>query len=185
MLLCFFFCVFFFKQKTAYEEESRDWSSDVGSSDLALDTEILCIPALPDVFTLGIVTRLHPQDNTSLGGLYTSGGNFCTQCEAEEFRKITYYLDRPDVMAKFTTTITADKTQYPVLLSNGNLLETGELDGGRHWAKWQDPFPKPSYLFALVAGDLACIKDTFVTLSGCTVDLHLYVQHHKDRKSVV
>ncbi|MCF6256928.1 MAG: aminopeptidase N [Gammaproteobacteria bacterium] len=148
------------------------------AGDYELDTEVLCIPALPDVFTLEIVTRIHPQDNTSLGGLYTSGGNFCTQCEAEEFRKITYYLDRPDVMAKFTTTITADKTQYPVLLSNGNLLETGELDGGRHWAKWQDPFPKPSYLFALVAGDLACIKDTFVTLSGRTVDLHLYVQHH-------
>jgi len=148
------------------------------AGDYELDTETLRIPMLPDVFTLEIVTCIHPQDNTSLGGLYTSGGNFCTQCEAEEFRKITYYLDRPDVMAKFITTITADKTKYPVLLSNGNLLETGELDGGRHWAKWQDPFPKPSYLFALVAGDLACIKDTFVTLSGRIVDLHLYVQHH-------
>ncbi len=148
------------------------------AGDYELDTEILSIPALPDVFTLKIITCIHPQDNTSLGGLYTSGGNFCTQCEAEEFRKMTYYLDRPDVMATFITTITADKVKYPVLLSNGNLLETGELNDGRHWAKWQDPFPKPSYLFALVAGDLACIKDTFVTLSGRRVDLHLYVQHH-------
>ena len=148
------------------------------TGDYELDTEVLRISALPDVFTLKIVTCIHPQDNTSLGGLYTSGGNFCTQCEAEEFRKITYYLDRPDVMATFTTTITADKAKYPVLLSNGNLLEAGELNDGRHWAKWQDPFPKPSYLFALVAGDLACVKDIFVTMSGRTVDLHLYVQHH-------
>jgi len=147
-----------------------------------LGTETLSIPSVPETFTLEIVTCIHPQDNTSLGGLYTSGGNFCTQCEAEEFRKIIYYLDRPDVMATFVTTITADKEKYPVLLSNGNLLETGDLDGGRHWAKWQDPFPKPAYLFALVAGDLACIKDRFVTMSGRTVDLHLYVQHHNTDK---
>lgn len=143
-----------------------------------VDTESLTIPQLPDTFSLEIVTDIHPQDNTSLGGLYTSGGNFCTQCEAEEFRKITYYLDRPDVMARFTTKITADKARYPVLLSNGNLIDSGELDGGRHWASWEDPFPKPAYLFALVAGNLACVKDIFTTQSGREVDLHIYVQHH-------
>ena len=147
-----------------------------------LEAEMLCIPAVPSTFTLEIVTRIHPQENTSLGGLYTSGGNFCTQCEAEEFRKITYYLDRPDVMAKFVTTITADKKKYPVLLSNGNLIDSGEAENGRHWAKWEDPFPKPAYLFALVAGDLACIKDTFTTASGRVVDLHVYVQHHNTDK---
>ncbi|NOX75628.1 MAG: aminopeptidase N [Gammaproteobacteria bacterium] len=141
-------------------------------------TESLSLPGLPDAFELDIVTDIHPADNTSLGGLYTSGGNFCTQCEAEEFRKITYYLDRPDVMARFTTTLVADREHYPVLLSNGNLMDQGETDDGRHWARWQDPFPKPAYLFALVAGDLACIKDTFTTMSGRRVDLHLYVQHH-------
>ncbi|WP_455218067.1 aminopeptidase N [Kaarinaea lacus] len=150
--------------------------------DYELSAESLTIPKLPDQFTLEVVTRINPQDNTSLGGLYTSGGNFCTQCEAEEFRKITYFLDRPDVMARYTTTIFADKARYPVLLSNGNLVERGDDDNGRHWAKWEDPFPKPSYLFALVAGDLACIKDTFTTMSGRVVDLHIYVQHHNADK---
>ncbi len=143
-----------------------------------LDDHSLSLDGLPDSGELEIVTEIHPAANTSLGGLYTSGGNFCTQCEAEEFRKITYYLDRPDVMARFTTTLEADKAGYPVLLSNGNLVASGELDGGRHWAKWEDPFPKPSYLFALVAGDLARIEDSFITLSGRSVDLHIYVQHH-------
>ncbi len=143
-----------------------------------LDDTSLTLADLPDACELEIVTDIHPAANTSLGGLYTSGGNFCTQCEAEEFRKITYYLDRPDVMARFTTTLVADKAGHPVLLSNGNLIASGELDGGRHWAKWEDPFPKPSYLFALVAGDLARITDTFTTMSGRTVDLHIYVQHH-------
>ena len=141
-------------------------------------TESLTLPEVPDAFELELVTDIHPADNTSLGGLYTSGGNFCTQCEAEEFRKITYYLDRPDVMARFTTTLVADRERYPVLLSNGNLMQTGDAGDGRHWARWQDPFPKPAYLFALVAGDLARIEDTFTTLSGRHVDLHLYVQHH-------
>jgi aminopeptidase N len=148
------------------------------AGDYEVGTESLTIPVVPDAFSLSVVTDIHPQDNTSLGGLYTSGGNFCTQCEAEEFRKITYYLDRPDVMARFTTTITADQARYPVLLSNGNRVDSGELEDGRHWAKWEDPFPKPSYLFALVAGDLACIKDSFTTCSGREVDLHIYVQHH-------
>jgi aminopeptidase N len=148
------------------------------AGEYVVDTKSLTIPQLPDTFSLEIVTDIHPQDNTSLGGLYTSGGNFCTQCEAEEFRKITYYLDRPDVMARFTTNITADKARYPVLLSNGNLINSGDLDGGHHWASWEDPFPKPAYLFALVAGNLACVKDTFTTQSGREVDLHIYVQHH-------
>ncbi len=142
------------------------------------DNHSLTLADLPDACELEIITDIHPAANTSLGGLYTSGGNFCTQCEAEEFRKITHYLDRPDVMARFTTTLVADKAGYPVLLSNGNLIASGELDDGRHWAKWEDPFPKPSYLFALVAGDLARIEDTFTTMSGRRVDLHIYVQHH-------
>ena len=150
----------------------------LGDDDYRRDAQSLTLDELPDSCELAIVTDIHPAANTSLGGLYTSGGNFCTQCEAEEFRKITYYLDRPDVMARFTTTIVADKAQYPVLLSNGNLVDHGELAGGRHWAKWEDPFPKPSYLFALVAGDLARIADTFTTMSGRRVDLHIYVQHH-------
>jgi aminopeptidase N len=151
-------------------------SLDAGAYEV--DTESLHIPVVPDEFTLEVMTEIYPQDNTSLGGLYTSGSNFCTQCEAEEFRNITYFLDRPDVMACYTTTLTANKAQYPVLLSNGNLIESGELGDGRHWARWQDPFPKPSYLFALVAGDLARIEDSFTTGSGRTVVLHLYVQHH-------
>lgn len=152
------------------------------AGDYEVSAESLTIPTLPDEFTLEVVTEINPQANTSLGGLYTSGGNFCTQCEAEEFRKITYFLDRPDVMARYTTTISADKKSYPVLLSNGNLVDQGEGENGRHWAKWEDPYPKPSYLFALVAGDLACIKDTFTTQSGRIVDLHIYVQHHNADK---
>lgn len=147
-------------------------------SEYVQDAESLTISRVPDVFSLQIVTHIHPATNTSLGGLYTSGGNFCTQCEAEDFRKITYFLDRPDVMARYRTHIIADKVRYPVLLSNGNLIDSGELDDGRHWAKWEDPFPKPSYLFALVAGDLACIRDQFITCSGREIDLQLYVQHH-------
>lgn len=146
--------------------------------DYRLEADSLTLLQLPESFTLEIATRIYPQNNTTLSGLYTSGGNFCTQCEAEGFRRITYFLDRPDVMARYTTTIVADKKQYPVLLSNGNLTAQGEADNGRHFAKWQDPFPKPSYLFALVAGDLVRIEDEFVTLSGRKVDLHMYVQSH-------
>jgi aminopeptidase N len=152
------------------------------AGEFEVGTEELAIDGLPKKCTLEIVTEIYPQDNTSLGGLYTSGGNFCTQCEAEEFRKITYYLDRPDVMARFTTTIKADKNKFPILLSNGNRIDEGEYEDGRHWVKWHDPFPKPCYLFALVAGDLACIKDTFTTSSGRKVDLHIYVQHHNVNK---
>ena len=138
----------------------------------------LTLPDVPDVFTLEIETFIKPQENFSLEGLFKSSGNYCTQCEAEGFRKITYFLDRPDVMALFTTTIIADKAKYPVLLSNGNLLDAGHFDNGRHWAKWQDPYKKPCYLFALVAGDLAFIEDHYQTMSGRNVQLRIYVQHH-------
>ena len=109
-------------------------------------------PPAADSFTLEIRNTCAPDKNTQLSGLYTSGSGLFTQCEAEGFRRITYFLDRPDVMAVYTVTLRADKARYPVLLANGNLVEQGDLDGGRHFAKWHDPFPKPSYLFALVAG---------------------------------
>lgn len=133
-------------------------------------------------FDLEIVTVIKPQENTELEGLYKSSGNFCTQCEAEGFRKITYYLDRPDVMARFTTTITGDATSYPVMLSNGNLTDSGRLESGRHWVKWEDPFPKPAYLFALVAGNLACVEDQFTTSSGRRIQLKIYVEHGNEHK---
>ena len=142
--------------------------------------EQLTIPEVPAVFTLEVVTELRPQDNTSLEGLYRSSGMFCTQCEAEGFRAITYYPDRPDVLTLFTTTIIADSRRYPILLSNGNLQAQGELSDGRHFATWHDPFRKPSYLFALVAGDLVCIEDTFTTCSGRDVALRIYV-HEQNR----
>ena len=142
----------------------------------------LIIPQLPARCTLEIETEIRPQDNTMLMGLYKSSGNFCTQCEAQGFRSMTYFPDRPDVMARYTTTIVADRTQYPVLLSNGNRVAHGAMDGQRHFATWQDPFPKPSYLFALVAGDLARIEDEFVTRSGRKVQLHMFVQQHNAHK---
>jgi aminopeptidase N len=135
----------------------------------------LIIDQLPDTFTLTIVNEIHPAKNSALEGLYLSGEALCTQCEAEGFRHITYYLDRPDVLARFTTRIVADKARYPFLLSNGNRIDQGDLGDGRHWVKWQDPFPKPSYLFALVAGDFDVLRDTFTTRSGRDVALELYV----------
>ncbi len=150
--------------------------------DYLLDTEHLTIPRVPGRFTVEIETEIHPRNNTTLTGLYVSGGNFCTQCEAEGFRKITFFPDRPDVMARYTTTIVADKVRYPVLLSNGNPSERVDLGNGLHRATWVDPYPKPSYLFALVAGDLACIEDRFVTRSGRPVQLRMYVQHHNADK---
>ncbi|MCW6567999.1 aminopeptidase N [Yersinia ruckeri] len=136
---------------------------------------LLFIEQLPEQFTLTIVNDIHPASNTALEGLYLSGEALCTQCEAEGFRHITYYLDRPDVLARFTTTIVADKARYPYLLSNGNRLDQGELADGRHWVKWEDPFPKPSYLFALVAGDFDVLRDSFITRSGREVALELFV----------
>ncbi len=146
------------------------------SNQYHLDEKGLTLLQVPDRFVLEVSTRVFPDKNTALEGLYRSSGNFCTQCEAEGFRKITFYLDRPDVMARFTTRIEADRESCPVLLSNGNLVDTGDAGGGRHFALWDDPFPKPCYLFALVAGDLVCIKDKFVTMSGRTIDLHIYVE---------
>ncbi|MGJ0579798.1 aminopeptidase N [Xenorhabdus bovienii] len=135
----------------------------------------LSIEQLPAQFTLTIVNEIYPSANTALEGLYISGDALCTQCEAEGFRNITYYLDRPDVLARFTTRIAADISKYPYLLSNGNRIGQGELSDGRHWVKWQDPFPKPAYLFALVAGDFDVLRDTFVTRSGREVALELFV----------
>ena len=135
----------------------------------------LVISNLPERFTLKIINEISPAANTALEGLYQSGDALCTQCEAEGFRHITYYLDRPDVLARFTTKIIADKTKYPFLLSNGNRVAQGELENGRHWVQWQDPFPKPCYLFALVAGDFDVLRDTFTTRSGREVALELYV----------
>jgi aminopeptidase N len=137
---------------------------------------------VPELFTLEIKNRLKPHQNTSLEGLYKSSGTFCTQCEAEGFRKITCFPDRPDVMTRFSCIITADREKYPVLLSNGNPVKRGELENNRHYVKWDDPFKKPSYLFALVAGDLVCIKDTFTTCSGRDITLHIYVEaENKDK----
>ncbi|HEX9020075.1 MAG TPA: aminopeptidase N, partial [Nitrospirota bacterium] len=150
--------------------------------DYKLDAESLTILPVPDRFTLEIETEINPAANTELTGLYLSGSGFLTQCEAEGFRRITYYMDRPDNMAQFFTTIVADKKKFPVLLSNGNRIGSGDLRDGRHFAKWHDPFPKPSYLFALVAGDLACIEDTFTAMSGREVNLRIYVQHHNKDK---
>lgn len=135
----------------------------------------LVIEQLPADFTLTIVNDIHPATNSALEGLYLSGEALCTQCEAEGFRHITYYLDRPDVLARFTTRIVADKSRYPYLLSNGNRVGQGELDDGRHWVKWEDPFPKPSYLFALVAGDFDVLQDKFITRSGREVALEIFV----------
>lgn len=144
---------------------------------LDADNEQLHLHHLPnETFTLSIETLLYPQDNKSLMGLYASGGNLYTQCEPEGFRKITYYLDRPDVMTRFTTKIIADKAHYPVLLSNGNLIDTGDLPDGKHFATWHDPFAKPSYLFALVAGDLTRTQDHFTTQSGREVTIAFYTR---------
>ncbi len=150
----------------------------IDDASYTLTDTALTLLDVPDAFTLEIETFIKPQENFSLEGLYKSSGNYCTQCEAEGFRKITYFLDRPDVMALFTTTIIADKAKYPVLLSNGNRLDAGDYENGRHWAKWQDPFKKPCYLFALVAGDLAFIEDHYQTMNGRNVQLRIYVQHH-------
>jgi aminopeptidase N len=136
----------------------------------------LIIHHVPDHFVLETIVHIKPQDNKTLMGLYKSRNNFCTQCEAEGFRRITYFYDRPDMMTYFTTTVSADKSMYPYLLSNGNLVEQGEADEGRHWAKWHDPSLKPSYLFALVAGDFDLIEDTFTTLSGRDVALQFFLE---------
>jgi aminopeptidase N len=151
---------------------------ELAASGFEVTSEELIIHSVPDMFELEIETIIKPQENTALEGLYKSSGNFCTQCEAEGFRRITYYPDRPDVMARFTTTIIADRENYPVLLSNGNPVDQGDYEDGRHWVKWEDPFSKPCYLFALVAGDLGYIEDHFTTMSGRDVQLRIYVEQH-------
>lgn len=141
-----------------------------------IDKHILRIFNPPNNIVLDIETHISPVKNTSLSGLYISNDNFFTQCEAEGFRKITYFLDRPDVMAKYTVMLRADKKRYPVLLSNGNLIEEGKLAGGRHYAKWEDPFKKPSYLFALVAGKLVCQQEKIKLQSGRKALLQVWVE---------
>ena len=145
-------------------------------SDYTVADGQMTIVNLGDAFTLTIVSEIDPASNTALEGLYQSQGTYCTQCEAEGFRRITYYQDRPDVLSVFTVRIEADAKAYPVLLSNGNLQDAGKLADGRHYTVWHDPFPKPCYLFALVAGDLQRVADTFTTMTGRKVDLHIYVR---------
>ncbi len=140
------------------------------------EDDLLIIPCDRDRAVVETEVRIDPAGNTALQGLYMSNGMFCTQCEAEGFRRITPFIDRPDVLAVYEVRITADRERYPVLLSNGNLIETGDAGHGRHWARWQDPFPKPSYLFALVAGDLRAHEDSFTTASGRKVALRIYVE---------
>lgn len=148
----------------------------LAESEYRLDDEHLTLLSPPAQFMLETRVEIKPQLNLSFEGLYKSRTMYCTQCEAEGFRKITYYLDRPDVMSEFTTTIVADKKQFPILLSNGNLIAEGDGDNGRHYATWNDPFKKPAYLFALVAGDLAHIEDSFTTSSGRVVTLRIFVE---------
>ncbi len=149
-------------------------------SQYQLTDEALIIAQVPQnqSFTLAIENTVNPQANSALEGLYMSNDMLCTQCEAQGFRKITYFLDRPDVMSRFTTTLVADKTLYPVLLSNGNKVAQGELTENRHWVTWEDPFQKPCYLFALVAGQLECIEDHFTTMSGRDITLQIFVEAH-------
>ena len=148
----------------------------LAADEYEVGAESLEIATVPASFELRCSTRIKPQDNTSLEGLYKSRTMFCTQCEAEGFRKITYYLDRPDVMSVYTVSIEADSERYPVLLSNGNLQQQETPSAGRHRVTWHDPFPKPAYLFALVAGDLAFIEDSFATRGGRDVTLRIYVE---------
>ena len=149
---------------------------ELAAGDYQLDDSTLTVQPTAERFTLDTSVKIHPESNTALEGLYKSGKMFCTQCEAEGFRKITYYLDRPDVMSRFTTTVIAEQHRYPVLLSNGNPVGSGPVEDGRHWATWEDPFVKPAYLFALVAGDLWCVESSFTRQSGREVALRIYVE---------
>ena len=154
----------------------------VSGNRIEVAAETLTVRDAPDAFVLDTEVAIRPGANTSLEGLYASSGNLCTQCEAEGFRKITWFPDRPDVMARYRVRIVADPERYPVLLSNGNDVERGTLDDGRRFVVWEDPYPKPSYLFALVAGRLACVEDTFTTRSGRAVALRIFVEpHNADR----
>lgn len=163
-------------------------NSKLSAEQYMLSENNLTIYPDEDSFTLTIITQINPVDNTSLEGLFKSGNAFCTQCEAEGFRRISYYLDRPDVMAVFTTKVIADKTLYPYLLSNGNKIAEGQLDNNKHFVTWYDPFPKPCYLFALVAGDFDLLTDTFITSSNKKVALEIFVDKgncHKAEHAMV
>jgi aminopeptidase N len=151
----------------------------LAAAEFTVEDNRLTIKSVPQSFTLETVSRIHPRKNTKLMGLYGSKDGFFTQCEAQGFRRITWFIDRPDVMAKYTVTIHADRGTYPVLLSNGNLFAQGDDGGGRHWARWVDPFPKPCYLFAMVAAKLDRLEDTFVTRSDRTVQLAIYSEPGK------
>ena len=150
----------------------------VSGNRIEVAAETLTIRDAPDAFVLETEVAVRPGENKSLEGLYASSGNLCTQCEAEGFRKITWFPDRPDVMARYRTRIAGDPGRFPVMLSNGNAVERGALDDGRRYVVWEDPFPKPSYLFALVAGRLECVEDTFTTRSGREVALRIHVEPH-------
>ena len=155
----------------------------LGAADYRIEPDgALVVEKVPDRFALDVTTRIAPERNSALSGLYVSGGNFCTQCEPEGFRRITYFLDRPDVMARYAVTLRADKARFPILLSNGNPAGAGDLTDGRHWARWVDPHPKPSYLFALVAGDLVAVRDRFRTRSGREVSLAIWVRRGDEDK---
>ena len=165
------------------EELALEWVKLDGRKltpdEYALNSERLTLPQVPEAFRLETSVRIRPRANTRLMGLYGSTHGFFTQCEAEGFRRITYFLDRPDVMARYSVTIHADKSRYPVLLSNGNPTGAGDEPAGRHWAAWQDPFPKPSYLFAMVAAQLDRLDDEFVTASGRRAGLSIFVEPGK------
>ena len=154
-------------------------AAQLGQSEYSLSGNELVVAAVPDVFTLETLVRIKPQDNTKLMGLYASKDGYFTQCEAEGFRRITFFIDRPDVMARYTCTIHAERARFPTLLSNGNLHSQGDEAHGRHWARWQDPFPKPSYLFAMVAAKLDKLEDSYETMSGRTARLFVYVEPGK------
>ncbi len=152
------------------------------AGDYIQDDQGLTIPGVPEAFELETLVEIDPDNNTALEGLYRASAIYCTQCEAQGFRKITYYPDRPDVMARFTTTLVGDRESTPVLLANGNLVGSGELEDGRHFATFEDPFPKPSYLFAMVAGRLTMIEDTFVTMSEREISLQIFVEERNRYK---
>ena len=153
----------------------------LAKEEYAYSPKALTIFTPPDGdFSIEIEVRIQPDKNTKLEGLYKSGGSYCTQCEAEGFRRLTYHLDRPDVTSIYTVRIEAERSRHPILLSNGNQISSGDSGDGRHWVKWHDPYPKPSYLFALVAGDLAVVEDKFRTLTGRVVTLRIYVEHGKE-----
>src|SRR5215831_10850920 len=174
-------------QPPAYLIDTVDLAFELGPEDTRVKSRlgIRRNPAVAErgaALHLDVETRIAPQSNTALSGLYVSGRNFCTQCEPEGFRRITYFIDRPDVMARYATTITADNRRYPVLLANGNPVARGTIDARQHWAKWVDPHPKPSYLFALVAGDLVAVEDHFTTCSGKDVALAIWVRRGDEDK---